>query len=357
MLERLCYLQGHAGRSVMNMLAADMGGTQSRFYRFSCEDGEISIKEGVVLPSSCISFEALLAKLVSCWPEQGKMLKNVSLLIFAAAGPVRDGRIVMTNASFSVEKTVAEACFRGAHCLVMNDFEAQAWACLSPAMEEAVLLLPGRGVSGKSHGFEALSGLTGSLAPVVVTGAGTGLGAAWLLPGRTDGEEAFVLPSEAGHMAFPFEGKEELGFADFLEERRGGPVTAEHVLSGPGLALLYEYLCGRAKEPACFTQEPGFAESSCCRLFARFYGRFCRTAALSLLPQAVVVTGGVAGRTPSLVRHPEFAREFLRAKGGQRELLSRIPVWLNRHPLAGLWGAARAGVAFAGGLCRAPEEC
>ena len=134
-------------------------------------------------------------------------------------------------------------------------------------------------------------------------------------------------------------------------------VTAEQVLSGPGLARLYEYLCGRAKEPACFTQEPGFAESSCCRLFARFYGRFCRTAALSLLPQAVVVTGGVAGRTPSLVRHPEFAREFLRAKGGQRELLSRIPVWLNRHPLAGLWGAARAGVAFAGGLCRAPETC
>ena len=233
-------------------------------------------------------------------------------------------------------------------CLVMNDFEAQAWACLSPAMREALLLLPGRGVSASdAGGFCALSGRKGDGAPVVVTGAGTGLGAAWLVPGRHDGEEAFVLPSEAGHMAFPFEGEEERAFAAFLASRLGGPVTAEHVLSGPGLALLYEHLSGRAEEPALFTREEGFASSLCCALFARFYGRFCRTAALSLLPQAVVLTGGVAGRTPELVLHPEFSREFLRAKGAQKDFLAQVPVWLNRHPQAGLWGAARAGAAFA----------
>ena len=335
----------------MNMLVADIGGTQARFYRFSSEHGEISIGEGVVLSSRCSSFEELVGKAVSCWPEQGKKLKNISLLIFAVAGPVKEGRITMTNAAFSVEKSAAAAFFPGVRCLVMNDFEAQAWACLSPAMREALLLLPGRGVSASdAGGFCALSGRKGDGAPVVVTGAGTGLGAAWLVPGRHDGEEAFVLPSEAGHMAFPFEGEEERAFAAFLASRLGGPVTAEHVLSGPGLALLYEHLSGRAEEPALFTREEEFASSLCCALFARFYGRFCRTAALSLLPQAVVLTGGVAGRTPELVLHPEFSREFLRAKGAQKDFLAQVPVWLNRHPQAGLWGAARAGAGNIGTL-------
>ena len=83
--------------------------------------------------------------------------------------------------------------------------------------------------------------------------------------------------------------------------------------------------------------------------------RFCRMAALALLPQAVVLTGGVAEKSPALVRHEAFAREFLRERGGRKELLAGIPVWLNRHPQAGLWGAARAGAAFAGAMQALPE--
>lgn len=345
----LCYLHGHAGEDYMNMLVADMGGTQSRFFMFSCEDKEISIKKGVVLPSLCSSFEALIEKIYSNWPEGENKLKEISLLVFAAAGPVKDGRIVMTNASFAVDEAVAEAYFPGVRCLIMNDFEAQAWACLTPVMREAENLLPGRfGKKAVPSALpEMLSGRNGDRSPVAVVGAGTGLGAAWLLPER--GGQPFVLPSEAGHVAFPFDAdEEEQQFLRFLTGRRdGGPVTAEHVLSGPGLAMLHEHLHGRACEPSVFTREPEFADSACCRLFARFYGRFCRTAALALLPRALVVTGGVAGRTPALVRHPEFAREFLRARGEQRAFLERLPVWLNRHPQSGLWGAARAGLAFA----------
>ena len=71
--------------------------------------------------------------------------------------------------------------------------------------------------------------------------------------------------------------------------------------------------------------------------------------ALSLLPQAVVIAGGVAEKTPALVRHEEFAREFGRAAGAHGDFLSRVPVWLNRHPQSGLWGAAEAGAMLAHG--------
>ena len=150
-------------------------------------------------------------------------------------------------------------------------------------------------------------------------------------------------------MSFPFDirNEEERAFAAFLAGESSILPTAGHVLSGSGLAKLHEFFTGKAEDPACFTAAMTFAESDTCRLFARFYGRFCRMAALSLLPQAVVIAGGVAEKTPCLVRHEEFAREFVRAAGAHGEFLNRVPVWLNRHPQSGLWGAAEAGAMLA----------
>ena len=63
----------------------------------------------------------------------------------------------------------------------------------------------------------------------------------------------------------------------------------------------------------------------------------------------VVIAGGVAEKTPALVRHEEFAREFGRAAGAHGDFLSRVPVWLNRHPQSGLWGTADEGAMHAHG--------
>ena len=153
----------------------------------------------------------------------------------------------------------------------------------------------------------------------------------------------FTLPSEAGHASFPMHGSDELAFASFLAERsRCTFITAEQVLSGRGLALLYEHCEGSAGLPEDFTCAAAFEASACCGFFARFYGRFCRMAALFLLPSAIVLAGGVAGKTPCLVHHPEFLREFLRPGSAAPALLESIPLALNRNSRSGLYGAAYA---------------
>ena len=330
----------------MELLAADIGGTNSRFSLFSYHDGKLALRGSIVVSSQVESFAALLDKLFTCWPVEWVELGRARMLAFAAAGPVRDGRIEMTNASFAVEEEQCLNFFPDARVRLMNDFEAQAWACLSPVFAEAECLMPGLCASAHPAGRSAEAPVFEAGKPVAVVGAGTGLGAAWLMPG---GEGSFVLPSEAGHVPFPFDASdaEEAGFAAFLAERLGAQPKAGQVLSGSGLAHLHAFFSGRFDEPARFTSDLSFAQSDTCRLFSRFYGRFCRMAALSLLPQAVVVTGGVAGRTPALVRHAEFSREFLRAAGSHGAFLSRVPVWLNRHAQSGLWGAACAAAALA----------
>ncbi len=319
----------------MVILAADLGGTHSRFALYGERAGALEEKAFLDLPSGAHDFAGLLRSVQRQLSGGTEPTGEVDAVSLAAAGAVSGGMIRMTNARYVVDAGVASALFPGARVLLMNDFEAQARGCLAgngnflePLHGDACAVLRNFR-SGKEK------------RPVAVLGAGTGLGAAWLIRDARSGMG--VLPSEAGHVPFPFHGREELAFAAFLEERCGtSAATAEQVLSGRGLALLHEYLSGRGDPPAAFTACGGFAGSDCCRLFARFYGRFCRMAAYFLLPCAIVLTGGVAGGSPCLVRHPGFLREFLRQGNTAPRVLEGIPLALNTNSRSGLLGAACA---------------
>jgi glucokinase len=57
----------------------------------------------------------------------------------------------------------------------------------------------------------------------------------------------------------------------------------------------------------------------------------------------VYISGGVAARTPELVRHESFTEEFVRSDT-LADLLAEIPVFLIREQNAGLWGGAVFGL-------------
>jgi glucokinase len=111
-------------------------------------------------------------------------------------------------------------------------------------------------------------------------------------------------------------------------------------MTGAGLALLHRFLTGEAVTPRDVV---GLLsdESRTVAWFARFYGRVARDFALETLALGgLYVAGGVAARTPALVTHPGFAREF-RSSPAHGDLLARIPVRLIADDASGLWGAAR----------------
>lgn len=263
--------------------------------------------------------------------------ETADVQVWAVAGLVsEEGQAAATNASLRLDLRALAA--RGARVLLINDFAAQAWASLALPGEESLSVLPGEAACG----------------PRGVVGAGTGLGTACLFP-EASGRWR-VLCAEAGHTAFPFLGREEVEYADFLCARHGGAAyaTAEQVLSGRGLELLHLFLVGETAPvehiAATRLREAGTSERPghpTLRWFARFYGRMCRHWVLSTLcTGGLYVGGGVAGRNPALVLAPDFTREFRDVPAHLRPLLRHMPVRLMTGDLTGLWGAAKAGQEF-----------
>lgn len=310
------------------ILAADIGGTNSRFAYFRSDtEGSLTL-EGVqwLKTAESRSFVHLLTNLkksgFSLQPE------DADISVFAIAGPVEDGvRSSPPFISWNIDITDAHRCFKPGKALLINDFVAQAYACRSSHIfESAEKVKPGTPVSGAS---------------TAVIGAGTALGKAVLL--QDDGGTCLAMPSEGGHASFPFETDDECRFRKFLIDELGDSyITWNKVVSGTGFAYIHKFLTGTTVSPEDFVHTVSHGSDTF--LWAsRFYGRACRNFALETLSLGgVFIAGGVAARTPEIVTSSVFSDEFVRSDT-LAALLRSIPVFLVTDQNAGLWGAAVLG--------------
>lgn len=312
------------------ILAADIGGTSSRFGFFDApEQGESRLLGGIVRlrTAEAKSFPDLLAALFA--GPRPFAPADCDLAALAVAGPVQGGSCRPPNIAWSIDlgDLARAGLSRGA---LLNDFAAQAYACRSAAVAGATVLQRGR------TGF-------GSGGVVAVIGAGTGLGHCALAPDPCGG--LLAVASEAGHMSFPFVGDAEHAFGEHLRRTAGLPYChGDAVVSGAGLARLHEFLTGEALSPAEVGARLASAPETAA-WFARFYGRAARNYALAVLALGgVCVAGGVAAKNPPLVEHPAFLAEFCSAPSpAHADLLAALPVLLNRNEDSGVFGAALYG--------------
>jgi glucokinase len=312
----------------MNILAADIGGTNSRFAHFEIVGGgELTLKKTQWLKTKeAPSFGRLIAEL----KEKNFSLQpdKADIVVIAVAGPVEQGAYSSPPfIAWDIDISHAEKDFGFRRCLLINDFVAQAFACRSPSGKSAKQILPGTIVPD---------------ATVAVVGAGTGLGKAALVPDAAGGFVA--VPSEGGHTNFPFVSKKEFDFQDFLILELGDVyITGNTVVSGMGISLIHRFLTGEKADPKEVISMIS-PDSRTWRWVSRFYGRVCRNYALETLSLGgLYIAGGVAAHTPNLVTHEAFATEF-RSSPTMSKILEKIPVFLITNAESGLWGAALSGL-------------
>ncbi|MDQ6681098.1 MAG: glucokinase [Pseudomonadota bacterium] len=299
--------QGRTGAPYPRLLG-DVGGTEHR-YGWMASPGA-AIAQVVSVPGS-----GDLGAEIKGYLSDQELAAPASASLGIAA-PVFGDVVTMTNgdARFSIRELERELGVDT--LLVINDFAALAHALRSLLDDE----------SWRVGGGDAAAG--GALALV---GPGTGLGVSGLL--AVPGGHAPVV-GEGGHATLAAENDREAEVLAVLR-RRFGHVSAERVLSGPGIANLHAALCrlsGSPTEelaPAEITQRALDGSDDCCRealdLFFAFLGSVAGDVALTLGARGgVYIGGGIVARLGAAIDRSRF-RERFEAKGRYRPYLAGIP--------------------------------
>ncbi len=344
-------------------MIGDIGGTNARFALL--DDTGSGFTHLVTM--KCVDFDTPELAIAHFLDSVGA--PEPAVICLAAAGPVVDGRVRLTNLPWHLDTRSLRDRFGHAECWILNDFEAVAYG------------LPAIPLSDKQQlGPVPETELRGDYC-ICAVGPGTGLGAAGLIC-RNGITQALV--TEAGHVGFAPETSLQIELLKVLR-RKFERVSDERVVSGMGIVNLYQAMgevtgevpgevpgkmSGEVpgKVPGGMSSEvsgeipnetPGGAATSITAaavfeaaaagdtlatrsidLFFELLGQVAGNLVLSVGAfDGAYIVGGVAQRHADLLVQSRFRAGF-ENKGRHRGLLERVPAHLIVHPEPGLAGAA-----------------
>jgi glucokinase len=282
--------------------------------------GDTAVAGAAVMVAIGADLETAIARYLQ---DTGARPQTATLAI---AGPIAGDEVTLTNRDWRFRRSDLANRFGFSRLQIVNDFEAIAWAL--PRLTAAHT----RRLGPRALRHDGVK---------LVLGPGTGLGVAALVP--ADGRWCAVA-SEGGHASFgAHAADEEDVFARLREEY--GAVSAETVLSGPGLMRLARALHreGAHRDPGAIVTDAHAGEpkaQAITRLFVRLLGRFAGGLALTFKALGgVYITGGVATNLGPLLDDPSFRAAF-EAHPPYQTLLNGIPTVLVTASEPGLIGAA-----------------
>jgi len=297
-------------------LLADIGGTNARF-AMETAPGVVGLIE--VLP--CAGYptlaHALRAYLASPKVADAGLppLRHAALAI---ANPITGDFVRMTNHhwEFSIEALRVECGF--ATLVVANDFTALARA------------LPHLG----EQKFQVGGGAPREHTPLGLVGAGTGLGVSGLIPA---GDSWTALLSEGGHVTFSPANETEVAILQFAW-RQFEHVSAERMLSGDGLELIYRALADHTGQPDEGLDAPEISRralAGTCPLCDQVVDTFCGmlgtvagNLAITLGAQGgIYIGGGIVPRLGARFAASSFRTRF-EQKGRFVHYLSQVPTYV-----------------------------
>jgi glucokinase len=316
------------------ILAGDVGGTKVHLALYDFIDGNLTPTRDAIFPAKDF---AGLEEIVAGFLHSEK----VSAACFGVPGPVRDGRLRLTNLPWTLDSRELAAGLKIDHVFLINDLQANGYGIAELNSEQIYTLSEG---DARQMGNRAL------------ISAGTGLGECFLV---WNGKAHEPYPSEGGHCDFAPRNEDEIDLLRFLKQKYNGRISAERVVSGQGITNCYEFLrevrgmeeppklaARMAKEDpnAVITEMALAAKSEICEkaldMFVSAYGAEAGNLALKVLSVGgLYVGGGIAPRILEKLKDGSFMKAFT-DKGRLSQLLINMPVRVILESKAALLGAA-----------------
>ncbi|HKA65938.1 MAG TPA: glucokinase [Methyloceanibacter sp.] len=315
----------------MELVAVDIGGTHARFAIADVDHGRVR-RLGDATTLRTDTYASLQTAWEAFGEQVGRALPRATAI--AVACPVIGDVLKLTNNPWIVWPEQIGDRLGVDRVTLINDFGAVAHAVVNVEHEHLRHLcgpdlpLPKQGV-------------------ITILGPGTGLGVAHVLR-REDRNH--VIECEGGHIDYaPLDGIEDAILARLRQRYRR--VSVERIVSGPGLANIYEALAaieGRSVQAmddkalwaAALSGEDGLAAAALDR-FCMALGGVAGDIALAQGAKAAIIAGGLGLRLVDVLPRSGFASRFT-AKGRFEQMMAAIPVKVITHPQPGLFGAAAA---------------
>jgi glucokinase len=303
------------------IMLCDIGGTN---VRVACQQ-QPGAPLTIVARLQTKDFEGLEHALLPLCSE----IKPKSLLT-CGAGIIDGMCLKLTNAPWHMDGRALTRHLGVRHGLLLNDFEAQALSL--PVIHPAWTINIGSKIKADPKGVQVILG----------PGTGLGIGALVLADGRY-----LALASEACHIGFAPLGAQEEALWPYLE-RVEGRVTAESVMSGPGLVRVHRAnlaMLGLPDEQSSPSELVTVAEhnpqgpaAESVQIFWRMIARFAGDMAITYMATGgVTLSGGILPRLIDFLDPQDFRRHF-EDKAPVESLAKRIPTRLLTAPDSVLYG-------------------
>jgi glucokinase len=309
-------------------LLGDIGGTNVRWAWRAAPDTALQH----ISMRPCTEHASLADAALDYLTRHG--LGTPAWMALGVATAITGDRVRMTNHPWVFSIHELQRAIGAERCLVLNDFSALAMSL--PVLKPGDL----RPIAG---GGDSVAG-----EPVVLLGPGTGLGVSGLIDGLAGSRP---ISGEGGHATLAASDDEEAALIAWLR-RRHDHVSAERVLSGPGLVRLYEAVCARDGRVPRVLQPADIASSAIdlsdadcvrtVRLFTGWLGSVAGDLALTLGARGgVYIGGGIVPRLGASFDDALFRAHF-ECKGRFADYLHAIPAWVITASMPALLGVDRA---------------
>jgi len=319
------------------ILAGDVGGTKVVLALYGFDHGQLShIREEIFPAREYGGLEEVARKFLA---ESGNPV--VTAACFGVPGPVRGGRLKLTNLPWELDSRELAKHLKIEHLFLINDLEANGYGIPELTAEQI---------------HELSAGDAGAVGNRGLVSAGTGLGEAILV---WNGKMHVPMASEGGHADYPARDEVEFELMQYLRRALNGRVSLERVVSGLGLKNIYTFLRDEKglEEPAWLTErmlheDPNIAIAElgeagtvelCVRtldMFASAYGAEAGNLALKVLAVGgMYLGGGIAPKLLKKMKDGTFMKAFT-DKGRLSDLLVHTPVRIILEPRCALMGAA-----------------